>query len=99
MSRAAAYRAFLEAKVAAAPEQGLARVDRSQLHPALFDFQKDAVLWALRGGRRALFEAFGMGKTRQQLERDRPVCIHRRRPRGRRTAVIALDVLFPAGLR
>lgn len=61
------YADFIAAKVAAAPSTGI-DVDRSTLHPALFDFQKDAVAWALRGGRRALFESFGLGKTRQQLE-------------------------------
>lgn len=29
--------------------------------------QRDAINWALRGGRRALFESFGLGKTIQQL--------------------------------
>jgi hypothetical protein len=62
------YSAFLHAKMVQSPDAGLLEVARDDLHPALFDFQKDAVLWALRGGRRALFEAFGMGKTRQQLE-------------------------------
>ncbi|MBO9598618.1 MAG: hypothetical protein J7559_12480, partial [Cohnella sp.] len=30
--------------------------------------QRDAVIWALKGGRRALFESFGLGKTLQELE-------------------------------
>lgn len=30
--------------------------------------QRDAVIWAVRGGRRALFESFGLGKTVQALE-------------------------------
>jgi DNA modification methylase len=30
--------------------------------------QKDAVAWALKGGKRALFESFGLGKTIQELE-------------------------------
>ena len=34
----------------------------------LKDHQKAAVLWAVKGGCRALFEAFGLGKTFQQLE-------------------------------
>jgi hypothetical protein len=36
-------------------------------HPSLFPFQRDAVKWALRVGRCALFEDTGLGKTLQQL--------------------------------
>lgn len=36
-------------------------------HPWLFPFQRHAVQWALAGGRRALFEGTGLGKTRQEL--------------------------------
>ena len=32
------------------------------------DHQRDAVAWALKGGRRALFESFGLGKTVQEIE-------------------------------
>lgn len=38
--------------------------------------QKDATQWAIRGGRRALFLAFGLGKTFVQLEIARQVCQH-----------------------
>lgn len=38
------------------------------INPALKPHQRDAVLWALKGGRRALFESFGLGKTIQELE-------------------------------
>ena len=43
-------------------------VDRSELHPRLFEYQKDAVLWALRIGHGLLAERFGLGKTTQQIE-------------------------------
>ena len=43
-------------------------VSRSHIHPMLFDFQKDVVLWALRKGRCALFLDTGLGKTFCQLE-------------------------------
>lgn len=35
---------------------------------ALKPHQNDAVRWALRGGCRALFESFGLGKTIQEIE-------------------------------
>src|SRR4051812_17309538 len=66
------YRDFLERKIVTAPEAGIV-VDRSILHARHFEFQKDAILWGLRGGRRALFESFGMGKTGQELEISRQV--------------------------
>ena len=66
------YEDFLRKKVVQAPLSGL-EVPREDLHPKLFEFQKDAVGWALRGGRRALFESFGLGKTMQQLEITRQI--------------------------
>ncbi len=46
---------------------------RADLHPRLFEYQKDAVLWALRRGHGLLAERFGMGKTTQQIELLRQV--------------------------
>jgi hypothetical protein len=60
------YDQFLTAKIKLAPTHGHA-VQEEQLLTSLFPFQKKAVCWALQGGRRALFESFGLGKTRQQL--------------------------------
>ncbi|MDR3513760.1 MAG: DNA methyltransferase [Caulobacteraceae bacterium] len=63
------YRAYLEAKVRMAPVSGL-EIPTSDIHPSLIDkgHQAMAVQWAARGGRRAIFAAFGLGKTRMQLE-------------------------------
>lgn len=61
------YRAFLEAKAALSSDAGFP-CDPSEVNPLLKPFQRDIVAWAVRGGRRALFESFGMGKTLQQLE-------------------------------
>ena len=61
------YLDFLKTKVELATESGFA-VEPSQLNKALKPHQRDAVAWALRGGRRALFESFGLGKTVQELE-------------------------------
>ena len=61
------YNEFLQAKVITAPETGF-EVEENELSDCLKPHQKQAVLWALRGGRRALFERFGLGKTVQELE-------------------------------
>ena len=64
------YIYFLESKIEIAPATGL------DVAVPLVDFndgttlkphQRDAIQWAVRGGRRALFESFGLGKTVQQL--------------------------------
>lgn len=51
-------------------------VDPSELADVLKPHQRDAVVWALKGGRRALFEKFGLGKTIQELEWCRQVVKH-----------------------
>lgn len=61
------YREFLETKIELAKESGFV-VSPSKVNSVLKPHQKDAVVWALRGGRRALFESFGLGKTVQELE-------------------------------
>ena len=59
------YMEFLRSKISIAPQSGFEPQD---IHPALKPHQRDAVAWACRGGRRALFESFGLGKTVQELE-------------------------------
>lgn len=59
------YIEFLKSKIEIAPETGF-DVKDSEIHPILKPHQRDAVKWALKGGRRALFEAFGLGKTIHQ---------------------------------
>lgn len=61
------YLEFLKSKIEIATDSGFA-IEPSQLNKALKPHQKDAVAWALRGGRRALFESFGLGKTVQEIE-------------------------------
>lgn len=61
------YQEFLQTKIEIAPESGF-EIQASAVNPALKPHQKDAVKWALRGGRRALFESFGLGKTVQEIE-------------------------------
>ncbi|WP_235717009.1 DNA methyltransferase [Mycolicibacterium goodii] len=44
------------------------RVDPGEIHSMLLPHQRDLVRWAVAGGRRAIFAAFGLGKTVMQLE-------------------------------
>lgn len=61
------YIEFLKSKMEIAKDSGF-EIGKEELNPALKPHQRDAVQWALRGGRRALFESFGLGKTIQELE-------------------------------
>lgn len=51
-------------------------VERTELNPMLFDFQKDIVRWALAKGRSAIFASCGLGKTFMQLEWANQICKH-----------------------
>lgn len=61
------YKEFLETKIELATESGFT-MNPEQVNKALKPHQRDAVCWALKGGRRALFESFGLGKTVQEIE-------------------------------
>ena len=61
------YKEFLQSKIEIAPESGFV-IDKNKINKALKPHQRDAVAWVLRGGRRALFESFGLGKTIQEIE-------------------------------
>ena len=61
------YQEFLETKMVIAPETGF-DVEPEKVNQRLLPHQRDAVIWALHGGKRALFESFGLGKSVQQLE-------------------------------
>ena len=69
------YRQFLLSKGATVPECGIAAVE-DDVHPTLFLWQRQIVVWALRLGKAALFEECGLGKTFQQLEWARLVARH-----------------------
>lgn len=68
------YGQFLARKAIVDPPTGMQSIPA--LNPALFDFQRDIVAWALKRGRAALFEDCGLGKTPQQLEWSRVVHEH-----------------------
>lgn len=61
------YKEFLETKIELATDSGFV-VDPKKVNKVLKPHQRDAVVWALKGGRRALFESFGLGKTVQEIE-------------------------------
>lgn len=61
------YLAFLRAKVAIAGAIGF-EVDDGEINPILKPHQRAIVQWAIAGGRRAIFAAFGLGKSIIQLE-------------------------------
>lgn len=69
------YIDFLKSKMVIAPEGGF-DIDPAEVNPALKPHQRDAVVWAVHGGKRALFESFGLGKTVQELEFCRIVTDH-----------------------
>ena len=61
------YTEFLKTKIEIATERGF-EVDKNKINKALKPHQREAVAWALKGGCRALFESFGLGKTVQEIE-------------------------------
>jgi DNA modification methylase len=66
------YQMFLEGKRPAVVELGRP-AGTFDVHPLLFPHQRAIVEWAVRGGRRAIFAAFGLGKSVMQLETCRLV--------------------------
>ncbi len=61
------YEDFLSTKFKFSKAYGF-EIDKSEIHPLLHRHQPDIVQWAVKKGRAALFEKFGLGKTFQQLE-------------------------------
>lgn len=82
------YQAFLEAKAPLPADVGRP-IEPGDVNPLLFPHQRAIVEWAVRGGRRAIFAAFGLGKTFMQIETLRLVT-----PDGQRALIIC-----PLGVR
>lgn len=61
------YLEFLNNKKFVLESSGF-EVDRNNLNPMLYDFQKDIVRWSLAKGRSDIFADCGLGKTPMQLE-------------------------------
>lgn len=60
------YADFLAAKRARVNPTGVL-LDPNDVHPALFEWQREIVAWACRVGRAAIWADTGLGKTRMQL--------------------------------
>lgn len=69
------YSDFLAAKVDFDRDYGF-DIDIADIHPRLFEHQRLIVQWAVKGGRRAIFAAFGLGKTYMQLETLHQIITH-----------------------
>jgi DNA modification methylase len=61
------YERFLRAKMLSMPDMGI-DISDEEINPILKPHQRSVVRWAVKRGRAAIFEAFGLGKTIQQLE-------------------------------
>lgn len=61
------YLEFLRSKMVIARESGF-DVSDEEMSPILKPHQKDSIKWACKGGKRAVFAKFGIGKTVIQLE-------------------------------
>lgn len=61
------YEEFLRGKIPLATFDGY-EVGLEDINPLLRPHQSACVQWAVKGGNRALFEAFGLGKSSQQIE-------------------------------
>lgn len=64
------YEEFLKSKIKIAPDSGMV-FQPEDVHPILKPHERDSVLWGVKGGRRAWFSSFGLGKTITQLESHR----------------------------
>lgn len=83
------YEEFLRAKVLVAEPAGFP-CEPHEVNPLLKPHQVAIVCWAVRGGRRAIFAAFGLGKTLMQLE---VVRITRNKAGGMALIVLPLGVV------
>jgi DNA modification methylase len=61
------YEEFLSGKARSVKPSGF-DIEAGELNPALFDFQRAIVKWALKKGKAAMFLDTGLGKTIQQCE-------------------------------
>ena len=69
------YIEFLKKKIELAVDSGF-EVDKARINQALKPHQADAVAWALKGGRRGLFDSFGLGKTVEEIEFCQLAAVH-----------------------
>lgn len=68
------YQEFIRSKAIEDVPTGIPLDYDAQLNPALYPFQRDIVLWALRRGRACIWADCGLGKTPMQLDWASIVC-------------------------
>jgi DNA modification methylase len=78
---AVTYEEFLAGKAQLATPAGF-DCEPDEVHPLLKLHQRDMVCWGVRGGRRAWFASFGLGKSLVQLEAIRIILAKLGRGRG-----------------
>lgn len=61
------YEELIRSKATVAKSSGIV-IEDSEVHQLLKPHQRVSVRWGIAGGRRALFQAFGLGKTLIQIE-------------------------------
>lgn len=61
------YINFLRKKIKLASFDGF-DISQDEINPLAKPHQRDCIQWAVKGGNRALFERFGLGKSMQQIE-------------------------------
>ena len=69
------YEDFLKSKRFVLESSGF-DIDKSELNPMLYEFQKDIVRWALKKGKACIFADCGLGKTPMQLSWAHQVFTH-----------------------
>lgn len=69
------YEEFLKNKRFVYESSGI-DVERENLNPMLYDFQKDVVRWALKKGKACIFADCGLGKTPMQLSWANQIHLH-----------------------
>jgi hypothetical protein len=82
------YLKFLQSKIEISKDTGFV-ISPDEVNPALKPHQRAIVCWMVKGGQRACFAAFGLGKTMIQLETVR---LTRKRAGGMGLIVIPLGV-------
>jgi len=83
------YGEFIKKKVILDSRTGF-QISDEDVHPILKGHQRATVKWAVRGGRRAIFKSFGLGKTVCQLQ---ILDIIGRRGGGRQLIIAPLGVM------
>lgn len=85
------YADFLAAKACISDRQGF-EIDDSLINPLLKPHQRAIVRWAIAGGRRGIFAAFGLGKSIIQIEICRILLVLATANAGRALIVAPLGV-------